>query len=134
MPVLEFWRRSHHFHDYSSLGEKFQSSPNAQSPLRSSSAKTLPMLTIPMAMLAILIQTAAMSVADLGEGPNINFLDQTEKNENNFFETGLSTYLRVWMTAPLPPPPPPYLNPGSSTACSTSLHMPPLGISICDGE
>ena len=48
---------------------KFQSS--TQSPLRSSSTKTLHMLTIPMAMQVTLIQTAAMSVADLGEGPNI---------------------------------------------------------------
>lgn len=48
-----------------------------------------------MAMQTTLIQTAAMSVADIGEGPKF------------FFETGESPYLRVWLT---PPPPPPLLS------------------------
>lgn len=39
-------------------------------------------------MQTTLIQTAAMSVADIGEGPKF------------FFETGESPYLRVWLTPP----------------------------------
>ena len=90
LPVLEFWRRSHHFRDYSSLGEKFQSYTQcavttSSSSVTSSSGKTLHMLTIPMAMLATLIQTAAMSVADLGEGPNIFRPNWGPEGRKSFF-------------------------------------------------
>ena len=49
-----------------------------------------------------------------GPRPPPLFLDHTEarRAEKSFFETGLRSYLRVWMTAPLPPPPPPPLSEG----------------------
>ena len=90
---------------------KFQSS--TQSPLRSSSAKTLHMLTIPMAMQATLIQTAAMSVADLGEGPNI-FRPNWEKRKNFFWDRASHLSQGLDDCTPLSPPPPPlseYLDP-----------------------
>ena len=62
-----------------------------------------------------------MEVANPGEGsrgPNPSppplLLDQTEarRAEINFFGDQAPPYLRVWMTAPLPPPPPPNLSEG----------------------
>ena len=78
LPVLEFWRRSHHFRDYSSWGENIPK-------FHPCAVATLHLLTIPMAMLATLIQTAAMSVADLGEGPNI-FRPNWEKRKKFFWD------------------------------------------------
>ena len=78
LPVLEFWRRSHHFRDYSSWGVNIPK-------FHPCAVATLHLLTIPMAMLATLIQTAAMSVADLGEGPNIFRPNWGPEGQKSFF-------------------------------------------------
>ena len=99
---------------------KFQSS--TQSPLRSSSTKTLHMLTIPMAMQATLIQTAAMSVADLGEGPNI-FRPNWEKRKKFFWDRASHLSQGLDDCPPSSPPPPP--------ALSECLDLPLHVVHLC---
>ena len=66
--------------------------------------------------------------------PPLLFLSQTvdRRTEKKFFETGLPLYLRVWMTASLPPPPS-YLKVCQSKFLPPS-QFPYLGQSILSAQ